>query len=244
MAELSIAQSIVNPFDSIRHQDEDGEFWLARELMPLLGYPRWNEFFKAIERAEISCKTLEGSSNIHFRVITNLVKLPQGGSNRKIDYRLTRYACYLVAMNGDPRKPEVAAAQSYFAVKTREAETAIAPTPPQRDPIEYVAAAKTVEGLRDPLMRSLLSQRIYEVLQGQPALPGTSERLVCVAVRAGELGFRLGVGEDSALGKYIRARFQPEGQLPHGRYQVNAYKLTPLLDEAIRGFFYALNGED
>lgn len=121
---------------------------------------------------------------------------------------------------------------------------AVAFQAPQRDPIEYIEAAKTLENLKDPLMRSLLSQRLYEVLQGQSALPGTADRLVCVAVRAGELGFRLGQGEDSLLGKYIKARFQPEGQLPHGRYQVNAYKLTPQLDEAIRSFFYALSGEN
>jgi hypothetical protein len=122
MADSIVPNNSNSPFDVIRHEDADGEFWLARELMELLGYPRWNEFLKAIERAEISCKALEGSSNIHFRVNTNLVRLPQGGSTRKIDYRLSRYGAYLTAMNGDPRKPQIAAAQSYFAVKAREAE--------------------------------------------------------------------------------------------------------------------------
>jgi DNA-damage-inducible protein D len=97
MADNIVAiQQEQSPFDSIRRQDADGEYWLGRELQDLLGYSRWNEFFRAIERAEVSCKTLEGSSIIHFRHLTNLVKLPQGGSTRKLDCRLSRYACYLV----------------------------------------------------------------------------------------------------------------------------------------------------
>jgi DNA-damage-inducible protein D len=108
MSDLSLAQiSTQSPFDSIRRVDKDGEFWSARELMPLLGSPRWAEFLKAIERAEVSCKTLEGSSSIHFRVKPEMVKLPQGGSTRRIDYRLSRYGSYLTAMNGDPASPKL-----------------------------------------------------------------------------------------------------------------------------------------
>jgi hypothetical protein len=115
-----------SPFDSIRQVDGDGkEFWSARDLMGLTGYPRWNEFVKAIDRAEVSCKTLEGSSTAHFRVKADMVGRVQGGGRRQIDYHLSRFGCYLVAMNGDPRKPEIAAAQTYFAIKTREAEVVI-----------------------------------------------------------------------------------------------------------------------
>jgi hypothetical protein len=122
----SNSESTCSPFDGIRQVDGDGqEFWSARNLMGLLGYPRWNEFLKAIERSEMACKNLEGSTFNHFRVKAEMVKLPQGGSKRRLDFDLSRYGCYLTAMNGDPRKSEVSAAQSYFAIKTREAEVII-----------------------------------------------------------------------------------------------------------------------
>lgn len=116
-----------SPFDSIRHEDTDGEFWLARELMPLLGYTRWNEFEDVIDRAKAACQNTGNSILQHFSGSTLKTK-----GRPQQEYRLSRYACYLTAQNGDPRKPEVAAAQSYFAVKTREAETVI---PAQSDRI-------------------------------------------------------------------------------------------------------------
>jgi DNA-damage-inducible protein D len=109
-----------SPFDAIRQTREDGsEFWSARDLMPLLGYDRWENFEQAIERARISAGVQDISPADLFRGITK-----KGAGRPQADVELARFACYLVAMNGDPRKPEVAAAQAYFAVKTREAETA------------------------------------------------------------------------------------------------------------------------
>jgi len=108
-----------SPFDSIRHVDDQAkEYWLAKELMGLLGYKKWERFVDAIDRAKIGCQNTGVSVENHFA--------DAGLYTRDVpsDYRLSRYACYLVAMNGDPRKSEIAAAQSYFAVKTREAELA------------------------------------------------------------------------------------------------------------------------
>ncbi|HYW18109.1 MAG TPA: BRO family protein [Nodularia sp. (in: cyanobacteria)] len=107
-----------SPFNTIRHLDDNGnEHWLARELMALLGYKKWERFVDAIDRAKIGCQNTGVSVQNHFTDAGLYTKdVPS-------DYCLSRYACYLVAMNGDPRKPEIAAAQSYFAVKTHEAET-------------------------------------------------------------------------------------------------------------------------
>jgi DNA-damage-inducible protein D len=112
-----------SPFDQIRHVDERGEYWQARELMPLMGYPRWQQFEPVIERAKQAAVNTGSDVSSHFRVNPKMVNRPQGGGRTQDDYRLTRYAAYLVAMNGDPRKPEVAAAQAYFAVRSVQAET-------------------------------------------------------------------------------------------------------------------------
>jgi DNA-damage-inducible protein D len=106
-----------SPFDAIKRVDENGEYWSARELMPLLGYRQWRRFEDAVDRARLATKNSGQDPDQHA------CRLRQAsGRTERIDYRLTRYGAYLVAMNGDPRKPEIAAAQTYFAVKTREAE--------------------------------------------------------------------------------------------------------------------------
>lgn len=111
-----------SPFDTICQTRPDGtEFWSGRDLMPMLDYDRWENFASAIDRAYASADAQGQEPTDHFRAVTK-----KGIGRPQQDYELTRFACYLVAMNGDPRKPAVAAAQSYFAVRTREAETALA----------------------------------------------------------------------------------------------------------------------
>lgn len=115
--------SQVSPFDEIKHTSLDGaEYWLARELMPLLGYRTWQRFEDAIERGIVSCRAAGQDTDTAFVQVTQLSDAGNLGDQGKREYKLTRYAAYLIAMNGDPRKPEIAAAQTYFAVKTREAE--------------------------------------------------------------------------------------------------------------------------
>ena len=114
-------------FDSIAKEitDDSGEsveVWYARELQTLLGYARWENFVVAINRAIDSCKTQGVSIDDHFREVTKMVSLGSGAQRPVQDFMLTRYACYLIAQNGDPKKEEIAFAQSYFAVQTRRAE--------------------------------------------------------------------------------------------------------------------------
>ena len=110
-------------FEDIKHIDENGiEFWYARELMPILQYSNWQNFEKIIGKAKISCKNSDISIFEHFTDVNKTIKMPKGAAKTIVDYKLTRYACYLIAQNGDNRKKVIALAQTYFAVQTRKQE--------------------------------------------------------------------------------------------------------------------------
>ena len=125
--DLQKIEQYKSAFDAIVEivNDEDGndiEVWYARKLQTVLGYARWENFVVAIGRAIESCKTLGVSVDDHFREVTKMVQLGSGSQRDVQDFMLTRYACYLIAQNGDPKKEEIAFAQSYFAIQTRKAE--------------------------------------------------------------------------------------------------------------------------
>lgn len=111
-------------FEQIKKINEYGqEYWSARDLMRHLGYSRWENFENAISRAKTSCKSAKQAVSDHFRGVTKTIPMPKGASKKIEDIELSRYACYLIAQNGDPRKEEIALAQTYFAVQTRKQET-------------------------------------------------------------------------------------------------------------------------
>ena len=132
---------------------EQVEVWFARDLQNVLGYARWENFLTAINRAVESCKNQNINVDDHFREVTKMIKLAKGAEREIKDYMLTRYACYLIAQNGDPKKKEVAFAQSYFAVRTRKAELI-------EERINYVARLESRDRLR--ASEKQLSQNIYE----------------------------------------------------------------------------------
>ena len=147
--------AIKSQFDKTIHNDDenDVEFWMARELMPLLGYGRWENFEKTINRSMESCETSGITVTDHFREVTKMVQLGSGAMRSVRDYMLTRYACYLIAQNGDPKKEEIAFAQSYFAVQTRKQELI-------EERIAYIERTEARGRLRESEKR--LSQNIYE----------------------------------------------------------------------------------
>lgn len=148
----AIATTRTSPFDRLRQVHPDGsEFWSARDLMPYLGYEKWERFADAVERAAFAIINTGMDPNSQ----ASRVREPSGATRQmREDFHLTRYGAYMVAMNSDPRKVEVAAAQSYFATRTREAEIA------QPEPLDEIAVAE----------RYLAALREKKALEAQAAI--------------------------------------------------------------------------
>ena len=110
-------------FEEIKHIDENGrEYWEARELMPLLEYSKWERFSNAIDNAKKSCENSGYSVEEHFPGVGKMINLAKGAKRNVLDYKLSRYACYLIVQNGDSRKKVIALGQTYFAIQTRKQE--------------------------------------------------------------------------------------------------------------------------
>ena len=123
MDEKNLITITEDNLESIKHIDENGiEYWYARELQNVLNYKEWRKFENVINKAKEACENSDISIFDHFVDVAKTIKMPKGAEKTIIDYRLTRYACYLIAQNGDSRKKAIALAQTYFAVQTRKQE--------------------------------------------------------------------------------------------------------------------------
>lgn len=142
-------------FDEFAHIDDNSgvEFWYAREIMPLFGYKRWENFDKIIQKAILSIINAQISPNYHLREVTKMISIGKTATRSVKDYQLTRYACYIIAQNGDPSKEEIAFAQSYFAQQTRKQELI-------EEHMQNLQRLDNREKLRESEKR--LSKNIYE----------------------------------------------------------------------------------
>lgn len=171
----------LNDFEALKSLNEHGaEYWSARDLQPLLGYAQWRRFEDAIKRAIISCEQSGNISGNHFAGAGKMVDIGSGSVRSVEDYHLSRFACYLIAQNGDPRKPAIAAAQKYFAVQTRRQELSE----------QHAADLERVE------MRKQVSVE-FKQLSGAARNAGVQGRMFGVFHDAGYKGLYAGLGKEA-----------------------------------------------
>ena len=155
---IQVIHTLTNNFETFAHKTEEGiEFWLARDLQQLLGYTKWDNFKNVILKAKTACELSGQDIEDHFADIGKMVQIGSGATKEIDDIMLTRYACYLIAQNGDSAKKEIAFAQTYFAMQTRKAELI------EQKLLEYerVQARQKLKGTEKEL-----SQVIYEQTGG------------------------------------------------------------------------------
>ena len=167
-------------FEDLKQTNAHGaEFWSARDLQPLLGYDQWRRFEQAIERAQTSCRESGNAPENHFAGAGKMVALGSGSERQVVDFHLSRFACYLIALNGDPRKPEIAHAQKYFAVQTRRQE---------------VSDRLTADRERLELRKQTAEE--FKALSGAAQQAGVQSKLFGVFHDAGYKGLYGGLGRD------------------------------------------------
>lgn len=206
-------------FESLKRTNEHGaEYWCARDLQPLLGYSQWRRFEQAIDRAKESCAQSGNESGHHFAGAGKMIELGKGGARRVEDVHLSRFACYLIAQNGDPRKPEIAMAQQYFAIQTRRQELA-----------DHLAA--DLERLE---LRKQTAEE-FKMLSGAARQAGVHSRMFGVFHDAGYKGLYGGLGrEEIQAKKRIPAKDNLMDRMDATELAANQFRMTQTRDKLAR----------
>ena len=215
--ELTVASA--PSFEGAKHINHHGaEYWSARELQPLLGYSQWRRFEQAIERAKISCATSGNDPAHHFAGAGKMIGLGKGGVRDVEDRHLSRFACYLIAQNGDPRKPAIAHAQKYFAVQARRQE------------LDEQAAAD-VERLE--LRRQTAAE--FKALSGAAQDAGVQSKMFGVFHDAGYKGLYGGLGNEAIKRrKEIPAKDNLLDRMNATELAANQFRMTQTRDKLAR----------
>lgn len=191
--------NLQNSFNDISNvlEDSDVEFWYARDLQKILGYDRWENFSNVIEKAKKACQNSKIELSDHFRDVTKMVKLGSGAVREIVDIILTRYACYLIAQNGDSSKEEIAFAQTYFALQTRKQELI-----EQRLELETRLEARAK--LKDS--ETELSKNIYERgvdNQGFGRIRSKGDNALFGGYNTQNMKYKLGISKNRSLADFL-----------------------------------------
>ncbi len=206
-------------FEDLKQHNEHGaEYWSARDLQPLLGYGQWRRFEQAIERAMVSCQESGNAPDHHFAGAGKMIQIGKGGLRDVEDYQLSRFACYLIAQNGDPRKPQIAQAQQYFAIQTRRQELSD----------QLAADIERVE------LRKQTSQE-FKALSGAARKAGVQGKWFGVFHDAGYKGMYGGLSSDAIkLKKNIPEKEQLMDRMNTTELAANQFRMTQTRDKLAR----------
>jgi len=206
-------------FEELKQSNDHGaEFWSARDLQPLLGYTQWRRFEDAINRAITSCEQSGNNPQNHFAGAGKMVGLGSGSAREVDDYQLSRFACYLIAQNGDPRKPEIAHAQKYFAIQARKQELS-----------EQLAADQERLELRKQTSEE------FKMLSGAARQAGVQDKMFGVFHDAGYKGLYGGLGGDAIkTKKNIPAKEQLLDRMNATELAANQFRMTQTRDKLAR----------
>lgn len=219
MSDSLPAEIKASAFEALKRNNEHGaEYWSARDLQKLLGYSQWRRFADAISRAMISCEQSGNKPGHHFAGAGKMIETGKGAVREVEDYHLSRFACYLIAQNGDPRKPQIARAQEYFAVQTRRQELSDA----------HAADLERLE------MRKQAAEE-FKALSGAARQAGVESRMFGVFHDAGYKGLYGGLGNEGIKArKGIGQRENLMDRMDATELAANQFRMTQTRDKLAR----------
>lgn len=219
MIEKQLPALGVQAFEDLKRTNaHDAEYWSARELQHLLGYSQWRRFEQAVRRAMESCEASGNNNNYHFAGAGNMIAIGKGGQREAPDFHLSRFACYLIAQNGDPRKPEIADAQKYFAIQTRRQE---------------LSDQLTADTERLELRKQTAEE--FKTLSGAARQAGVENRMFGVFHDAGYKGLYGGLGSGAIkIKKGIPEKDALMDQMNTTELAANQFRMTQTRDKLAR----------